>query len=69
MSNPIQFTSRTFESILNDINSVAELVDKPNWFKRLIAGIGDVASMWVNALANNLLLRTSYTRKNLQLLL
>lgn len=69
MNNPIQYTSRTFESILNDINSDTELIDKPNWFKRGLAGIGDIISMWVNALANNLLLRTSFTRRNVQLLL
>lgn len=69
MSNPIQYTSRTFESILSDINSDNELIDKPNWFKRLIAGVGDVISMWNNALANNLLLDTAYTRRNVQLLL
>lgn len=68
-NNIIQYTSKTFEEILNDINSDAELVDKPNWWKRGIAGIGDVIAMWNNALANNLLLRTSYTRRNTQLLL
>ena len=67
--NPFNYTSRTFEALLSDINSDNELVDKPNWFKRLIAGIGDVASMWNNALANNLLLDTAYTRRNVQLLL
>ena len=51
--NPISYTSRTFESILQDINDDDELIDKPNWFKRLIAGVGDVVSMWNNAAANN----------------
>jgi hypothetical protein len=68
-NNIIQYTSKTFEEILNDINSDSELVDKPNWWKRFIAGIGDVIAMWNNALANNLLLRTAYTRRNIQLLL
>lgn len=67
--NPIQYTSRTFESILQDINNDSELVDKPNWWKRGISGVGDVASMWNNATANNLLLSTSFTRRNVQLLL
>ena len=62
--NPIQFISRTFTTILNDINSDAELVDRPNWWKRIWAGIGDVFSMWVNAMGNNLVLRTAYTRQN-----
>lgn len=64
IKNPIQYTSRTFNTILNDINSDSELVDKPNWFKRIWAGIGDVISMWINALGNNLVLRTAYTRQN-----
>lgn len=64
ITNPIQYTSRTFNTILNDINSDPELADKPNWFKRIWAGIGDVISMWINALGNNLVLRTSYTRQN-----
>lgn len=64
IKNPIQFISRTFNTILNDINSDSELVDKPNWFKRIWAGIGDVLSMWVNAMGNNLVLRTAYTRQN-----
>lgn len=68
-TNPIQYTSRTFESILNDINSDNELIDKPDWFKRFIAGIGDVISMWNNAIANNVLLKTAFTRRNVQLLL
>jgi hypothetical protein len=68
-NNVIQYTSRTFEAILNDINNDNELIDKPNWWKRGIAGIGDVISMWNNAIANNILLRTSYTRKNVKLIL
>lgn len=68
-TNPFQYTSKTFESLLNDINNDNELVDKPNWWKRSICGIGDVIAMWNNALANNLLLQTAYTRRNVQLLL
>ena len=45
MGNPIQYTSRTFQTILADINSDKELADKPEWFKRMIAGVGDVMSM------------------------
>lgn len=69
MSNPIQYTSRTFASILADINNDADLVDKPNWFKRLIAGLGDLFSLNLNATANNLLLETAYTRENVLRLL
>jgi hypothetical protein len=69
MSNPIKYTSRDFDSILSDINSDVELIDKPNWFKRLIAGIGDIFSMWENASTNNMFLRTAYTRRSVEYLL
>lgn len=69
MSNPIQYTSKTFASVLSDINSDSELVDKPNWFKRLIAGLADIFSLNLNATANNLLLETAFTRENVRLLL
>jgi hypothetical protein len=61
--NPIQYTSRTYNTILNDINSDPNLADKPNWFKRLIAGMGDVLSMYENAIANQSFLRTAFTRQ------
>ena len=66
MSNSIQYTSRTFESILADINSDSDLVNKPDWWKRIWAGIGDILSMWNNAVANNIHLRTSFTRRGVQ---
>lgn len=62
ISNPIRYTSRTFSTILADINSDSELADKPSWWKRVWAGIGDVISIWLNALANNLYLASAYTR-------
>ena len=62
MTNPIQYTSRTFQTILSDINSDKELADKPEWFKRLIAGVGDVMSMCLDAQANNSYLETAFTR-------
>lgn len=61
--NPIQFTSRTFNTVLTDINSDPELIDKPEWFKRLIAGLGDTFSVQLNAHANDSLLRTAFTRR------
>jgi len=64
MSNPISYTSRTYNTILNDINTDVELADKPNWFKRLIAGLGDVLSMYENAIANQSFLRTAFTRQS-----
>jgi len=62
-TNPIRYTSRTFTSIYNDINSDDDLVDKPDWFKRIWAGIGDILSMWENASANQAFLRTAFTRQ------
>ena len=61
--NPLQYTSRTYNTLISDINSDAELADKPNWWKRLWAGIGDVLSMWLNASVNNTFLRTAFTRQ------
>jgi hypothetical protein len=65
-TNPISFTSRSYATIKNDIDSDPELVEKPNWFKRLIAGIGDVISIWLNAIANLMYLRTAFTRNAVQ---
>lgn len=61
--NPIQYTSRSFLTILNDINSNAELIDKPDWFKKLIAGVGDMLAMYEDAIANQGFLRTAFTRQ------
>jgi len=61
--NPILYTSRTYTTILNDIDNDLNLRDKPAWFKRMIAGLGDVLSMWENASANNSRLRTAFTRQ------
>lgn len=63
IKNPIQYTSRTFNTVLADINSDTELTDKPDWWKRGISGVMDVLSMILNAEANNLILRTSFTRQ------
>jgi len=63
VGNPIKYTSRTFQTIMADINSDPELVDKPEWFKRLVAGVGDMVSMINNAAANNAFLGTAFTRK------
>lgn len=61
--NPIKYTSRTYQTILNDINLDTDLASKPNWWKQIWAGVGDVLSLMMNAIANLLLLRTSYTRQ------
>lgn len=62
MTNPIiQYSSRTFNTILADINANPDLKDKPEWFKRLWAGVGDMLSMQLNAQANNSYLETAFT--------
>lgn len=63
MINPISYTSRSFLTILNDINSDADLVDKPDWFKRIVAGVGDVLAMYEDVIANQSFLRTAFTRQ------
>ena len=61
-TNPIRYTSRTFNTVMNDINSDPDLRDTPENWKRLIAGSHDVLSMYNNANANNTYLRTAFTR-------
>lgn len=63
MANPIKYTSRTYRSILTDINSDDELASKPEWWKRLWAGVGDALSIWLNAQANDSYLETAFTRR------
>ena len=63
MSNPIQYTSRTYNTVLNDINNDSELVDTPEWWKRIIAGSHDVLSAYENAIANQSYLGTAFTRQ------
>jgi hypothetical protein len=62
MTNPvIQYTSRTYSTIMADINSISELKDKPEWWKKFWAGVGDALSLMLNAQANNSYLETSFT--------
>jgi hypothetical protein len=62
MNNPIQYTSRNYDSVLADINSDPLLIDKPDWWKRIWAGISDVLSLGMNAQENNAYLGTAFTR-------
>lgn len=62
-SSPIKYTDRTFLTILNSINRVASLADKPEFFKTLVAGVGDVVSFINNAQANDSYLGTAFTRR------
>lgn len=62
MTNPIiQYSSRTYNTILADINAIDYLKDTPEWWKRMLAGVGDMLSMALNAQANNSYLETSFT--------
>jgi len=63
MGNPIKYTSRTFNTIMADFNADALLADKPEWSKRMAAGVGDVLSVWQDAAANQAFLRTAFTRR------
>ena len=69
IGSPFQYTSVDYDSILSNINSDSELVTKPNWWKRLWAGIGDLLSVMINQMANLLFLRTSFTRQSVMDLL
>jgi len=69
MSNPFKYTDRTYISILSSINDKPELADKPEWFKRLIAGLGDVFSVMIDAVSNDSVLETALTRESTQALL
>lgn len=60
---PIQYDSRTYQAVMNDINSVPELADLPENHKALIAGSHEVLSVYQNAIANNNYLRTAFTRQ------
>ncbi len=62
-NSPIPYTSRTFQTVMADINSDPLLVDKPDWIKRLIAGDLDVLSNIENASANQAYLRTAFSAK------
>ena len=57
--NPVfKYSSRTYNTALNDINSNSELKDKPSWWKSYIAGAVDLLSMVINGTANQLYLET-----------
>lgn len=69
MANPIQYDTKTFESVLAEINNNDELRDKPDWWKKDIAGIRDHLALLNNAVANNCLLDTAFTLRNIEQLL
>lgn len=61
MGNSIQYTSRTYNTVMNDINNVSYLKDRPQWFKEYIAGVMDVISMINNASGNENYIDTAFT--------
>lgn len=63
MTNPISYSSNDYDSVMADINADPELVDRPEWFKRLIAGTRDVSNVYENSIANQSFLRTAFTRQ------
>ena len=69
VDNPLSVSDITFNTILTAINADPELIDKPNWWKRFWAGVGDVLIINLNARSNNALLRTGFTRRAVQDLL
>ena len=68
-NSPIQYSSKSYVTIYNDINNIPSLRDKPEWFKRMIAGLGDMLSMYLDVQANQSFLRTAFTREAVQDLL
>jgi hypothetical protein len=63
------YTSRTYNTILADINSDTNLTDKPDWFKNMVAGSHDVLSLALNAAVNDLYLSTAFTEQSVDKLL
>ena len=61
--SPIKYLSYDFNAIMADLNSDQNLVDKEDWWKRIMAGVGDNINMHVNAGMNNAYLRMCYTRR------
>ena len=61
--NPIQYTSRTFGTVMADLNADPALVDKPDWIKRVFAGIMDGLSNVESLSANQAFLRTALTKQ------
>lgn len=57
----IQYTSRTYNTVINDLNNDDYLKDRPEWFKRYIANTMDVISMINNAAANENYIDTAFT--------
>jgi len=66
MANPFKYTDKTYNTILSSINDKSGLVDKPEWFKRYMAGLGDTFSVIIDAVANDYFLDSALTRESAQ---
>lgn len=62
MSNPIKSTSRDYESIINDINNNASLKNTPQWYKDIMAGVGDMLNTMLDLAYNESNLSTAQSR-------
>lgn len=62
MSNPIKTTSRDYDSLMVDINNDPKLRNRPEWFKRMIAGIGDSLNTMLDLVNNESMLDTAQSR-------
>ena len=65
----IQYSSRTYQTVYNDVKAVTELKDKPEWYLKYWAGVADVISLIINAQANQSYLSTAFTENAVDRLL
>lgn len=63
MSNVIKTTSRTYNTIIADIDTDVDLRSKPRWWKRIWAGVGDQINRMLDVVYNLVFLRTSFIRR------
>jgi hypothetical protein len=57
--NPFSYTSRDFESILGELNTLYP--NKPDWFKYSIAGLFSMAHWYLDARAQDVFLSSAFT--------
>ena len=59
MRTPFSYTNRTFLTILSELNTLYP--ERPAWFKEIIAGMFDIAHWYMDARAQNLLIKSAFT--------
>ncbi|TGL39621.1 hypothetical protein EHQ53_13955 [Leptospira langatensis] len=64
--NPISYSSRDYSAVLSQIDADTDLKQQPARFKISLAAVFDVLSNALNAIANSLFIRTSFSRPQLQ---